>query len=156
MAGRKKREPVLISTNVADAVSTAFCVIEELAEEMREAYDNTPESLQNSGAGEARGEAADNLENISEPDVPDALNQLPVNFNTLPLRRNASRADRLADGLQYACQAIGCLEDLITEHLKEEGDTFGELDEDAVREVIDEIQNMIDEAEGVEFPGMFG
>ena len=69
-----KREPVAISTTVGDAISTAFGIIEDLATEMRDAYDNTPESLQSSGVGEARGEAADALEGISEvDDVPEQV-----------------------------------------------------------------------------------
>ena len=218
MANRVKREPRPINTTVADAISTAFGVITELAEEMREAFDNTPESLQSSGAGEARGEAADALEQISEPDVPEGLGDLPVTFSLLPLPRKASRADRLSDGLEYAKQAISVLEDhkqkledgnadedegwedyegedakvvLLDEHdpeafTKAIVDAFEEkmatkvilMDDrggtgaikallmglereevasaDDVDTFIDEVQAMVDEAEEVSFPGMFG
>lgn len=141
---------------VAGAVNDAFNVIEELAGEMREAYDSTPESLQSSGVGEARGEAADTLEQISEPDVPGDIAEVAVTFEYLPPKRRASRADRLADGLQSAAHAIEALEALVEEKLPNDGDKIGELDADDVRAVIDEIQGMIDEAEGVSFPGMYG
>jgi hypothetical protein len=155
-----KRKPVKIETTVGDAVNTAFGVIEELAGEMREAYNNTPESLQQSGVGEARGEAAGTLENISEPDVPEALQHLPVVFEQLPMLRSASRADRLADGLESASQAIEAL-NAHAEVLKlnpsadEEGMARAALLEE-LEATVTEIQDMIDEAEGVSFPGMFG
>ena len=139
-----KRKLIKIETTVADAVSTAFGVITELAEEMRDAFDNTPKSLQQSGVGEARGEAADTLESISEPDVPEDMADIKIEFETLPLMARASRAQRLSDGLHYAYLAIEAAE-------AAEG-----LDEDEVSTFTTEVQDMIDEAEGVEFPGMFG
>jgi len=140
-----KREPVAISTTVGDAISTAFGIIEDLATEMRDAYDNTPESLQSSGVGEARGEAADALEGISEvDDVPEQFAELKVTFYALPLKSKASRRDRMADGLRYAEEAITALE------------AYEGADEDGKDGLITDIQSMIDEAEAVEFPGMFG
>ena len=61
---------------IADAISEAYGELQTIGEEMREAFDNTPESLQSGGVGEARGEAADALENISELDVPEALQDI--------------------------------------------------------------------------------
>lgn len=154
MATRRKQ--VQVNTTVADAVSTAFGVVTELAEEMREAYDNTPESLQGSGVGEARGEAADALEYIEEPQIPEALAHIPVSFCALPLSNRASRADRMSDGMRYAQEAIDVLQGIIDEHLKEESDTFGELTAIEIEEVMEQIQGMVDDADGVSFPGMYG
>ena len=155
-----KRKPIKIETTVGDAVNTAYGVIEELAGEMRDAYDNTPESLQQSGVGEARGEAANTLENISEPDVAEALQHLPVVFEQLPLLRSASRADRLADGLEYAAQAITALNDraavLMLDPSSDEAGLARVAELEEVEALVTEIEDMVSEAEGVSFPGMFG
>jgi hypothetical protein len=139
-------------------VNTAFCCIEELAGEMRDAFENTPESLQGSGAGAAREEAADQLENIYEPSVPDTVQHLPVVFALLPLSRRATRSERLNDGLQYAMSAIEVMQERIdTDYADEEKLTPEQKDQLAeITECIDNVQAMIDEAEGVSFPGMYG
>jgi hypothetical protein len=49
------------TTTVEDLVEGAYAEIESLGEEMREAYENMPESLQQADIGQRRGEAADNL-----------------------------------------------------------------------------------------------
>lgn len=150
MPKQPKQEPKQVKCSVTDAVSASFGVIEELAEEMREAYDNTPESLQNSGAGEARGEAADALESISDPsdDISEYASQNDVTYTEPVAKRKDSRATRLNNGLVSAYAAMEVLEAL-------EGQ--GSEDEQSeVESAIEAIQTMIDEAEGVTFPGMFG
>src|SRR5512135_2985576 len=104
---------VTVKTTVGDAISTAYSIIEDLAAEMRDAYDNTPESLQSSAVGEARGEAADTLEGIDQPDVPKKLSELPLEFKLIPLKRHASRSDRLDDGLEYARAAVEAMDALL-------------------------------------------
>lgn len=131
------------SGTVGSAVSDAFGILEELAEEMREAYDNTPESLQSSPVGEARGEAADALESITEADVPKKFDEVMVKFDYVPVKR-PSRAARCSEAVEILTQAISALEEL-------EGD-----DDDDRDDTVSEIQTIIDEAEGVYFPGMFG
>lgn len=137
------------SSSVADAVSEAWSIVEELASEMREAYDNTPESLQQSGVGEARGEAADALENLSEPEVPDAVSELRATFFRPKLPKRASRAQRLADGLIAAETAVGVVEEWLSEN-------EGHEDYDEVESFRDELQDFVDEANNVSFPGMYG
>jgi len=216
---KTKPQPESITTTVAEAITTAFSTIEELAEEMRKAYDNTPESLQNSGAGEARGEAADALEGIEEPEAPGSIQDLAVVVSQLPLKRKASRGDRLAHGLAYAYAAIEALENhtveepapdaegreppkdngdgTLTEYVDDAPGTLGarimaliegqvvtevtvrddrggsgaitltyeaptdsapntEEQADDIQSLIEEVQTMIDEAEGVTFPGFMG
>jgi sugar (pentulose or hexulose) kinase len=151
-----KRVPIAIDTTVAGAINTAFGVLEELAEEMREAYENTPESLQSSAVGEARSEAADALESISEPDMPEWAADVAVKFTLLPLKRNASRSARRDEAVEYARQAFEALE----AHREQQAAIETTDDEntdliDALDALLDETQTMIDEAEAVEFPGMY-
>lgn len=154
---KKKFEEKKMS--LADAVSTAFGEITSLGEEMREAFDNTPESLQQSGVGEARGEAADNLENISEIDVPDILQDTDAKkfevtwsepVRTAKQAMKLSRSARRDDALMML--------DACVEFLNELADKESESEEirDAAKELSDELENAKGEIEAVEFPGMFG
>ena len=173
-------------STVGGLIEGAFSEIGSLAEEMREAYDNTPESLQQSGAGEARGTAADELENhVDAPDVHESLVDLPATYTPLAQRRRGySRSDRRSQAtyeLQVAVDALGEVvsssEDAITAkeaeiEQAESGDATEEqknsldalqaelekLEEkrDAAQELIDELDNAISEVDGVEFPGMYG
>lgn len=143
---RTKREPIAVTTTVGDAVSTCFSELEELGSEMREVCDNTPENLQGSDLYSRRETAADALESISEPDVPSDLQDVPVAFTVMPSRRS-SRAQRCSDATRYATEAIEALNAYAEEHPS---------GADTIEGVVDEIKSMVDEAEGVEFPGMFG
>ena len=57
---------------LAYAISEAFGEVHTLAEEMREAFSNTPESLQQSRMGQGREAAAVALD-LSQPYVPEIL-----------------------------------------------------------------------------------
>jgi len=135
--------------SMSEAVSEAMSELQTLAEEMREAFDNTPESLQGGGVGEARGEAADNLENLSEPDVPTSLEAIKVAWSVRELSpsklRKQSRSDRRNDALETAK----------LEEIKDDEASSEELAGDA-ETLRDEIENLMSDAENVEFPGMYG
>lgn len=150
---KKTREREL---TIVDAISEACGEITSLAEEMRDAFDNTPESLQSSGAGEARGEAADALENISEPDVPEELQgdkfKIKWHVRALPAKQQAklSRAARRDEAVQTLTAVVERL-NAITDDAE-----FTEEEREAASGFADEVQQIIDEAEAVEFPGMYG
>lgn len=148
--GKRARKLIDHESSLQGMIMDAMAAITTLAEEMREAYDNTPESLQSSGAGEARGEAADNLENISEPDVPDWLENVNHKWQSFPGPKRPSRAARRDEAVEMLRQVMERLDEL-----KEEKSRSEEEREQA-EALRDEIENIIDEAEAVEFPGMFG
>jgi hypothetical protein len=140
--------------SMSEAVSEAMSELQTLAEEMREAFDNTPESLQGGGVGEARGEAADNLENLSEPDVPTSLEAIKVAWSVRELSpsklRKQSRSDRRNDALETLSAVTAKLEEI-----KDDEASSEELAGDA-ETLRDEIENLMSDAENVEFPGMYG
>ena len=147
--------------SMADAVSDAMSELQALGEEMREAYDNTPESLQQSGVGEARGEAADNLENLNEPDVPEALQAVVVSWSVRELSpsaaRKQSRSDRRDAALETLSAVTAKLEDIKDYEAKEgEAPEYTESQREEAESFLDEVQTLIDDAEAVEFPGMYG
>ena len=137
----------LRTATIADAVSEAFGEIQALAEEMREAFDNTPESLQSSVAGEARGEAADNLEQIEEVDVPDALKDVQLQWqdaHEAKGRRGLSRSKRRENAISILQSVMSLLDE----------NEDSESDENS--EFYTALENAIGEMESVEFPGMYG
>jgi hypothetical protein len=148
---KKKEMPKPRKMSIADAVSEAIGEIQSLAEEMREAYDNTPESLQSSGVGEARGEAADNLEQIDEPDVPEEVKDFNVEITDLPpKRRGHSRRERRDQATYILEVCIDALNERID--MPDEKEAIKE----AAESCRDELETAKDNAECVEFPGMFG
>lgn len=156
MLKRKEVVRVKYESDVPGAVNDSFATIEELGSEMRDAFDNTPESLQNSGVGEARGEAADALENISEPSAPDCACSLNVSIEYVPAKGSSRRA-RMDDGLQPAYAAIAVIDERIAALDEKEELTDDEQSEhDELTAYRDEIEEMIEEAESVTFPGMYG
>lgn len=141
---------------IEDAISEAYGDLESLAGEMRDAFDNTPESLQNDGVGAARGEAADALENISEPTVSDELqgDKFKVKWTVRVLSPSALRKQSRSSRRDEAVQTLNAVVERLEEF--ETDDKATDEEKQAASEFVDEIQQMIDEAEAVEFPGMYG
>lgn len=131
-----------VVSTVGDAVENAVSDLNALGEECREGHDNMPDSLQGSARGQALEEAADTLTGIEEPTIPEALGALPVTYQQFRQTKRLARAgrrDNATMALQAAKSALEAIDD------KEEAS-----------ELAEEIGNIIDEAEGVEFPGWGG
>lgn len=141
---------------IEDAVSEACGELSSLAEEMRDAFDNTPESLQSSGVGEARGEAADALENISEPDLPEELagDKFKVKWSVRQLtpkqQMKQSRSARRDDAVATLGAVVNVLEEIKDDEQQSE-DMI-----DIAASYISDLEGVIGEAEDVNFPGMYG
>ncbi len=142
---------------LADITSEAFGEITTLAEEMREAYDNTPESLQQSAVGEARGEAADILAGINEVELETEYEELgKIEAEYSVLQRTPSQLRRLSRR-ERRDDATSLLSTVIEELQKACDDEKRSQDiRDAASAAIDELENAKDEADGVAFPGMRG
>lgn len=170
--GRKKAERVAEQSTMQGLIEGAFSVFSELADEMREAFDNTPENLQQSGVGEARGMAADELENnVDAPEVPEWLTDAPVSYFPETKKRQ-SRSDRRGQATYELQQCIDALERLLDESgaghndqaqeeavdnaITDEQRDESESRQGDIEELRDELQNAIDSVDGVEFPGMYG
>lgn len=154
-AAPRKRRPayksVLHDGEVQGAVADAFSEIESLAEEMRE----TAENMEAGGMGHldkcvAATEAADTLENISQVEAPDGVADLPMKYSiSVPTRkgRGTGRSTRLSNACSMLQQVIDMVqeEDLVEEVASDHRDDF-----------VTELETVISEIEGVEFPGMYG
>jgi hypothetical protein len=151
--GKRIALPPPRTVSLADAVSEAFSEISSLAEEMREWADNMEEKFSATQKYETVSETADTLENISEVEVDTELSAVTVTLqDPKPQRRGYSRADRCAQACDILDACVSALEDYAS--------TDDTNRTDAQAEAADELRNELDsaksDAEGVEFPGMYG
>jgi hypothetical protein len=90
---------------IDDWVEEAYGTIEGLGEELRDAFENTPESLQNSDVGIARYEAATALEDIArdKPLIPEPLKTTEL---FVPYSKSGSSRRELANEVGDILKAI--------------------------------------------------
>jgi hypothetical protein len=136
---KRKLKLVECQYTVAEAAAIAFADVTELAEECRGIADDAPDNLQQTGRIMALAESADALEDIEQPDIPEALGAVRLTC-ALPKRRYTSRAARASDA---ATLLTACVDALDSEDA-------------AASELISEFEQAIDAIECCEFPGMFG
>jgi hypothetical protein len=128
-----------------DAVEEAMTDLEDLRDEMSDWAGNMEEKFSHTEKYERVLEAADALEQIQRPDVPDHLADSEIEIaQVLPRSKSKglSRNDRRFN-------AISIIESVM-EHLDQ-------LENDSDAQTLrDELDQITSEADGVEFPGMYG
>lgn len=130
---------------LSQVIDEACDRLAELGDEMQEAFDNTPEGLQNSAVGEARQEAADQFASLDKPSVHESIESTKIKVG-VPVRspsetKRLSRAARRDDAVTMLQDALGALEDMPEPR-------YAHVDE-----LIEELGQLIGEAEAIEFPG---
>ena len=144
---------VTYTTTVDAAISDAFSALDELGSECREIADNASEGLSQTQRIQTLGETADTLEGLSAvDDIPEAVKELPVSYPAAEptrKRQSPSRAVRCGNAVTMLQAGIDTLTEWIENNPEHES-------VDDVQGVIDEVEQAIGEAEGCEFPGMFG
>lgn len=140
----------IVSANnlILDIVGNAFGEFQSLRDEMGEWADNmSGANMEHLPKYDEVSEARDALENFcdNEPEVPAAFNEVRVDVMENH-RKHQSRGDRLS----YATQQLVS----VVEWLESDEVTAGPNADDA-ETLRDELQNAIDEAESVSFPGMY-
>lgn len=155
---------------IEDAVNT---LRDELGEEMRSWYDNMSENLQGGEKGTAVDDAAAALEQLSDFDIPDALRELTLIYTTEHKGGRKGdprwlRRDNELAVLNAATAAVEAFIDAAQAALNESDEdeitidavTYNAEDLEALiaeaQTLMSEIDDMIGEVEGVEFPGMYG
>ena len=154
------------TSTVADVVDEAFAEAEALGEEIREWYDNLPESFQDSDKGYSLDEAANGFENLDRPDTPgandgDSIDVRSVSVLYLPDLEGYSRPRRAAECSGKLRAVVDLFRDadhededdrqLLGDVWEENGDLKTEINE-----WLDELENQADEIEAIEIPGMYG
>lgn len=152
------------TTSVSAAIADAYSILQELRDEVREAYDALPDSLQGGERGSTLDETASALENFCDDDPSD---DLPLDVGDRLVRygsnrrKRQSRSDRRDEAVRMLDAAdLGiqmALEEMESNMAEdEEDDSELKQNVETAREVSERIQEASQEAEGVEFPGMYG
>ena len=131
------RKPRTTQVTLGELVSGACSELACLGEELRSWYDSMPENLQGADKGNTLEESAGTLEGLDEPDVPGDSEGLSVTVQTRKATSRSARRDSACEGLRAAAEAVE--------------EQIGEL-----QTFHDDLESMADDAEGVEFPGMYG
>lgn len=121
-----------------DLIDEAVEELRSLGSEIREWYDNLPDGLRDSSKAGGLEEAANTLDDIESPDLPDDIAHLTL-VHVPGIGNHASRSDRRDDAvamLQAALEFITHLDD--TQHAG----------------TADDLERIIEDAEQVCFPGM--
>lgn len=171
MARKHKTKTV---TGTVASVSDAFAAIEDLRDELQEWYDNLPENFRNGDKGSQLYDAIYNLEQDSEPSLPDSADQLEITWNEVTSSR--SRSTRRDNACAIVDAAISEIESRISElegytynedgkrheegTVLTEGDCIDESDRDEIQQEYETLRDELDNArsnwESAEFPGMYG
>lgn len=153
MPKKKQTDPVKYTCQ--SALEDARSVIEELGQEMRDWFDNTPEGLQNSDKMQRVDEAANTLEEAASTleDAPECAEKIPE-FEYLPcLKRHPSRAARLSEAIATLDATIDAV-NAFTQHATNPPDPV--IAEELLSWVSDSLDSTKDMLSDVEFPGMYG
>jgi hypothetical protein len=145
---------VPVTTTVSSAVEDAYSALEELQSECQELVDNATEATSQTQRIQTMDETANSLSAAdSPPDVPEFLADLEVTYTEDRRKsKSTSRATRCAE----ACTVLNAVVDAIEEWISDQTEEGNDSQEAEAQELRDAIQEMIDAAEGCEFPGMYG
>ncbi len=149
-------------TDVSALINDARSEVEELGSEMREWYENLTENLQQTGKSQSIEEAADALENVQIDDAPDFCSRLTLAF--YPSLKCNSRADRCSEAVSRLRCAEEAIRDWVADNYSDDDEISKvKIDEEEIEvcwstleDVCNNLSEVADELEGVEFPGMFG
>jgi uncharacterized protein (UPF0147 family) len=138
--------------SLADVVSEACGELASLGEELRGWADNIADKFPDKA--DVIGEAASTLEDIREPTVPDELSELKLSISrphrTPKQAAKLSRSTRRDDATALLSQVIEfCNEAADDPNVPEDA-------KDIANDLATELETIKDEADGVEFPGMYG
>lgn len=142
------------SYTIGGLISDAFSEAEELKDELQNWYDNLPENFQNGSKGDTLQDAISYFDSLSQPDVPEFIENLKTIYHPPKHRRHVSRADRCSEAIDKLETAKSELEAYIEEHDDGKDETADKNDE--AQNLADELDNAISELQSVEFPSMFG
>ena len=143
--------PKLIESTVEAAISDACSLLVELRDEIQEALDNVAgTNLENTSRNQTLVETVSQLDAAdNEPEVPNSVAGEKVKYKQANKKR-PSRADRRDEAVEMLSSAIAAMETFM-ETLPEDHDDY-----DYIHCCIDEMQQIIDEVDVAEFPGMRG
>jgi len=171
-----------VEGTVGEFIGGGFQEITELGEEFREIYDNASEGLQQTDTNQRRDATASEIEGFSEPSTSSSiLEELSASYSAdygklyrgRVSQSRACRASNAASAIRAAGEAVQAWLDenpeideygdkkeqkaLLARLKKQEisADDYTEAREEA-ETVVSECEELADEIEGLDWPGMFG
>ncbi len=160
MAKGGSYKPVTTEYSVADAIANGYSELQSLRDEMQEIVDNmSGANMEHLPKYETANEACDTLGNFcdDEPEVPEEAGAGRIQVTEMVNKRKGrgpSRSVRCGNAVSMLEAAKAHLETL--QEAAEEGEGEKEAGDDDFQTLIDKLEEDIGEAEGVEFPGMYG
>lgn len=165
----------LLKGKIADVVEQACADAQELSDECREICDNMPDSLQSTDRYTSFDNSATELDGLEAPDAPDSVKDDEIEYSVeTPRRKNrpVSRASR-CENVKSALTAVAdYIDDIDWEKRLEESEDKTRVENDNPEDVdpapdvegmkkeasdyADEVRELADKIDGLEFPGMFG
>jgi hypothetical protein len=153
-----KKQIAPVEYMVCDAIENGLGDLEGLRDELQDWLDNMPENLQQSSKADEVQEAIDGLDGVDSFRIPDALESEKdsddkpklggIRFQFMTGKRAKSRAQRRDEATSLLRAAVEAVRDDLDEKQKTSDDEY----EDVTSE-LDELEQIIDSAEGVDFPG---
>lgn len=134
---------------ISGLIEDACSELEGLKDELQEWYDSLPESFQNGDKGSTLQDTISTLENIQEPDIP-----CWVAEETTVLAPSLSHRTGRAHRRDCATDKLHAVVDWVETYKIEHAD-ISEDQESDLDAIVGEIEQIISEAECVEFPGMY-
>lgn len=155
------KEPPKMSTYKSEVVHSTFSAVDdainallELGSELQEIVDNASGSnLEGTERIQTLTNTAETLTNLNEVSIEDWMSDLPITYTESVQTRKGRSESRLVQCDNYLSvlrAVISAGEDLIG------SDEYDADHEEELQTFIDELQSIVDECEGLEFPGMFG
>lgn len=160
---------------VTSAICDGFMGLQELRDEMREVADNMENgNLGHTDKAQRCQEAADTLESYcdNEPDVPDDFSDLMVEV-FIQRNRRKGRSESRAVRCSNACALLSAAADRIREWAEEKQEERNKIEDDAngnatpeaealdekisnAEDLAGELEDVVSNCEGVDFPGYYG
>jgi hypothetical protein len=142
---------VSVRSTVLACIEGGYAELESLQQECQEIVDNATEGLSQTQRIQTLEETASALYNAdSPPDVPEFLQDVEVTYTEDQRKsKSHSRATRCSE----ACATLSAAIEGIQNWLDTNEDSE---DRDEAEQLLSDIQELADNAEGCEFPGMFG
>lgn len=148
------------SGSVLVLIEDGYSELSELQQECQAIIDNAPDGLSETERMQTLGDTADALSEADlPPDVPDFLMDLKCRYTEdQRISKSTSRATRCAEAVTLLSAACDAIQKWIDVNDLDEYNDSGEYAEqrDEAEGLLNQVQNFIGNAEGCEFPGMFG
>lgn len=154
---------------VADAVSFGADELTTLRDELQEWRDNLPESLQSGSKADQLDEAISALDDADCFNAPDCVTESAedgdgdscgyvggLRFTVLvSTKKRLSRSARRDEACAVLRGAVDAMNEALEAEYDPEDDRY-EATRDDIESCITDIESLIDNAEGADFPGMYG